>query len=172
MINTLEEMYQEIKYEELVELYEKCLSKNKEEIIQIFKEKGYEISDDLALDYLKCYEKVTPIDDLDLSNVAGGNDDNGCLSGSVRIELEIAIKILEDSKSTLNPRRLERVQMIIDELNDLLTNSYNRVQIEQKFAQIEMLFATLYHDTHFNDNTAITEALQHVLAAHKANRGF
>lgn len=169
MINTLEEMYQEIKYEELVELYEKCLSKNKEEIIQIFKEKGYEISDDLALDYLKCYEKVTPIDDLDLSNVAGGNDEDSssCLKESVVVLLESAIKILEDSELTLNPRGLVIVRMIIDRLNNLLSNSYSMVQIETKFAQIEMLFSILG-----NDNTAITKALEQVLAARKAHRGF
>ena len=48
MINTLEEMYQKLQYEELIDLSEKCLSKNKDEIIKTFKEKGYEISDDCA----------------------------------------------------------------------------------------------------------------------------
>ena len=139
MINTLEEMYQEIKYEELVELFEKCSSKNKEEIIQIFKEKGYEISDDFASECLKCYEALTPIDDIDLSNVAGGNGGNGCLPGSARIELELAIKGLERYKkgATLE-LTIDIAQGIIDDLKELMAKPYDKIPFKNELVRIEI----------------------------------
>ena len=146
MINNLEEMYQKIQYDELIDLFEECASKNKDEIIQILKERGYEISDDCALEYLKCYEAVTPIDDSDLVSFAGGNEGNGCLPSSARIQLELAIKGLEKYKSGATVELIvEIAQGIIDDLKDLLSRPYEKAPFKNELTQIEIKVGFLPH---------------------------
>ena len=139
MINTLEEMYQQIPNEKLIDLFVECKSKNKGEIIETFKESGYEISDDLASECLKCYEVVTPIDDSDLANVAGGSEENGCLPSSARIELELAIKGLEKYKTGATLELIiDIAQGIIDDLKDLMARPYDKIPFKNELTQIEI----------------------------------
>lgn len=146
MINNLEEMYQKIQYDELIDLFGECISKNKDEIIQIFKDKGYEISGDFASECLKCYEVVTPIDDSDLACVAGGSEENGCLPASARIELEIAIKGLEKYKAGATLELIvEIVQGIIDDLKDLMARPYDKIPFKNELSQIEIRVGFLPH---------------------------
>ena len=139
MINSLEELYKKVSEEELIDLFEKCLSKSKSEIIEVFKEKGYEINDDLASECKKCYESIVPIDDSDLACVAGGSTENGCLPGSARIALEIAIKGLEKYKTGATLELIiDIAQGIIDDLKDLMARPYDKIPFKNELTQIEI----------------------------------
>lgn len=144
MLNTIEEMYQKIQYDELIELFEKCLSKNSDEIIDVFKEKGHEISDNCALECFKCFEAITPIEDPDLSNIAGGSWENYCLPGSSRIKLDMAIKELKNCK--IKPSKetgVDIIQGIIDDLNNLLSKSHDKTFIKSELKKIEIRILSL-----------------------------
>ena len=144
MINNIEELYENSLGKELTGLFEKCLTKNKDEIIDIFKENGYEISDEFANECCNYCKEVEPVNEADLVYIAGGSDEGGCLPFSARGCLERAIKGLEKYKSGATVEIIADVaQAIIDDLKDLLQRPYDKIPFKKELSQIEIRVAFL-----------------------------